>query len=195
MTRTFTVRGFYLSSARMPRVPGLGTSYLPLRELKKRAARIKLIVLDVDGVLTDGGMYFGVEGEVMKQFDTRDGQGIANAMRAGYQVAFLTRESTPFAKVRAEKLGLKHCITGAKDKPMELRTLVAALRLSKEQTLYMGDDTWDIPVIPHVGLFIMPSDGWLTKKDGIHAVTERGGGRGAVRQAINYVMGLRASAD
>ncbi len=173
-------------------VPGLGTSFLPLRELKKRVARVKLIVLDVDGVLTDGGMYFGPEGEVMKRFDTRDGQGIANARRAGYEVAFLTRESTPFAKVRAEKLGLKHCITGAKDKPMELKTLCSAMRIPWEQTLYMGDDTWDIPVIPHVGLFIMPSDGWLTKKDGIHAITERGGGRGAVRQAINYVLAQKA---
>jgi 3-deoxy-D-manno-octulosonate 8-phosphate phosphatase (KDO 8-P phosphatase) len=169
-------------------VPGLGTSFLPLRELRKRTARIKLIVLDVDGVLTDGGLYFGPEGEVMKRFDTRDGQGISNARRAGLEVAFLTREATPFTKARADKLKLTHVIVGAQDKPAELLKLYAAVGVTKEQVLYMGDDTWDIPCAPHVGLFFTPSDGWLTKTDGVHVVTERGGGRGAVRQAINFVL-------
>lgn len=172
----------------MPRVPGLGTTFLPLAELRRRTKRIRLLVFDVDGVLTDGGLYFGPEGEVMKRFDTRDGQGIANAMRAGFEVAFLTRESTPFTAARAAKLKLKHVIVGAMDKPAELQRLQASLGLTKDQTAYMGDDTWDIPVAPQVGLFFMPADGWLTKTDGVHVVTERGGGRGAVRQMVEWVM-------
>src|SRR5258705_6857086 len=101
----------------MVQVEGLGTAHIDPSELEKRAKEIKLLVCDVDGVLTDGGMYYGPDGEVMKKFDTRDGQGIALLRKAGVEVAFLTRERTNFAHARATKLGLKHCILGALDKP------------------------------------------------------------------------------
>src|SRR5689334_8420 len=88
----------------MPKIPGLGSSRLAPAELKRRAMKCKLLVLDVDGVLTDGGMYYGPDGEVMKKFNTRDGQGIVLAMRSGIEVAFLTLEGTAFSKARADKL-------------------------------------------------------------------------------------------
>jgi 3-deoxy-D-manno-octulosonate 8-phosphate phosphatase (KDO 8-P phosphatase) len=172
------------------KIPGLGTSSLVAAELKRRAARIRLLALDVDGVLTDGGMYYGPSGEELKRFDTRDGQGIVLAMRAGLEVAFITREGTPFARVRAEKLGVARCALGVKDKAAELDRLCAELGIDPSAAAYVGDDTYDKPCIAKVGIFFTPSDGWLTFKDGVHVVLERGGGRGAVRQAINYLLSV-----
>jgi 3-deoxy-D-manno-octulosonate 8-phosphate phosphatase (KDO 8-P phosphatase) len=149
------------------KIPGLGASSLKPAELKKRAARVRLLVLDVDGVLTDGGMYYGPAGEELKRFDTRDGQ---------------------FAKARADKLGVARCYSGVKDKAAELDRVCADLAIAPTDAAYIGDDTYDKPCIPKVGIFFTPSDGWLTFKDGVHVVLERGGGRGAVRQAVNFLL-------
>lgn len=175
----------------MPKIPGLGASALTAGELRRRCARIKLLVLDVDGVLTDGGMYFGPDGEVLKRFDTRDGVGIVQAMNAGIEVAFLTREATPFAKARADKLGVARCISGALDKAASLRTLQAEVGAAPAETAYVGDDLGDAPCIPMVGLFFMPADGWLKGTKGLHVVLEKGGGRGAVRQAVTFLLDHR----
>lgn len=172
-------------------IPGLGTSYLPLRELKRRASRIKLLVCDCDGVLTDGGMYYGPEGELMKRFDTRDGQGIGMARRAGIETAFLTREATTFAQARAAKLKVQHCFIGALEKDKTLAELQAKLGVTAPETAYIGDDVFDLPCVPLVSLFFCPGDGFLAAKDGIHVLLSRGGGRGAVRQAINFLLGCR----
>lgn len=175
----------------MPKIAGLGTSRLSPRELAKRGASIRLLVLDVDGVLTDGGMYYGPDGEVLKRFDTRDGQGIAMALKAGLTVAFLTRESTPFAAARARKLGVEYCIIGSLDKPVDLRRLQEKLGVTAAQTAYVGDDEGDRPCIGKVGIFFTPGDSWLTLKDGVDVVLAMGGGRGAVRLAIQWLLGLR----
>ena len=170
------------------KIPSLGTSSMAPSRLKSVAARIRFLALDVDGVLTDGGMYYGPSGEELKRFDTRDGQGIVLAMRAGIDVAFITREGTPFAKARADKLGVTRCSSGVKDKAAELDRICAELGIPTSDTAYVGDDTYDKPCISKVGLFFTPADGWLTFKDGVHVILERGGGRGAVRQAVNFLL-------
>lgn len=176
----------------MPKIPGLGSSSLTAGELRRRCARIKLLVLDVDGVLTDGGMYYGPDGEVMKRFDTRDGVGIVKAINAGIEVAFLTREATPFAKTRADKLGVARCISGALDKAAALKKLQGEVGVAGPETAYVGDDVGDAPCIPMVGLFFTPADGWLKGTKGIHVVLEKGGGRGAVRQAVTCLLDYRS---
>ncbi len=178
----------------MARIAELGTSHLPPAELKRRAARIRLLVCDCDGVLTDGGMYFTESGEAMKRFDTRDGQGIALLREAGVEVAFLTRERTNFAKARADKLGLAHCILGATDKAAALAGLQGALGVGPEATAYVGDDHHDKPCAPLVALFFTPCDGFLKRADGVHVVTSLGGGRGAVRQVSDFLRAARGTA-
>jgi len=176
----------------MPKIPGLGASSLAVGELRRRSARIRLLVLDVDGVLTDGGMYYGPQGEAMKRFDTRDGVGIVQAMEAGIEVAFLTREATPFAKARADKLGVTRCISGALDKASALKSLQREVGVEPAETAYVGDDLGDAPCIPMVGLFFTPEDGWLKGAKGIHVVLKKGGGKGAVRQAVNFLLDHRS---
>lgn len=168
-------------------------SFLSHRELHRRALGIRLLICDVDGVLTDGSMYFGPNGEVMKRFSTHDGTGIVLARRAGIEVAFLTREATPFARARAEKLGVRHCLDGVTEKASGLEQLCSRLGVSGHETAYIGDDVWDQPCASLVGLFFMPRDGWLTRRDGVHVILERGGGAGAVRQAVNFLVAARTA--
>lgn len=172
-------------------IPELGESYLPVRELKRRGARIKLLVCDCDGVLTDGGMYYGPDGEIMKRFDTRDGQGIGMARRAGIDTAFITREPTNFAKARADKLKVPHCYLAALEKDKTLTELQKKLGLTPAETAYIGDDVFDLPCVPLASIFFCPGDGFLAKRDGIHVLLSRGGGHGAVRQAINFLLACR----
>ena len=138
--------------------------------LRRRLRSIQLLVLDVDGVLTDGGLWFDAEGQLSKRFDVRDGLGIRLLQQAGLHIAFLSGGQGGATEVRARQLGIDHCLVGIKDKPAALTALQKELGVSAEQTAFVGDDLNDLAVRPVVGLLFAPADACRPVRCGADAV-------------------------
>lgn len=149
---------------------------------RHQLAEMRLIVLDVDGVLTDGGLWYGPQGELIKRFDVRDGLGIRLLQAAGVEVAFLSGGRGGATEVRAKQLGIRHCLVGAGDKPAALADLQARLELPREATLFLGDDLNDLAVRPRVGLLVATADAVPALQRQADLVLSRPGGHGAVRE-------------
>ena len=149
---------------------------------RHQLAHVRLIVLDVDGVLTAGGLWYGPGGELIKRFDVRDGLGIRLLQQAGVEVAFLSGGRGGATEVRAEQLGIRHCLVGARDKPAALAVLQAQLDLAREDTLFLGDDLNDLAVRPRVGLLVATADAVPALRRQADLVLNRPGGHGAVRE-------------
>ena len=149
---------------------------------RHQLAGIRLIVLDVDGVLTDGGLWYGPRGELIKRFDVRDGLGIRLLQQAGVEVAFLSGGRGGATQVRAEQLGIRHCLVGAGDKPAALEGLQRRLSLSAAVTLFLGDDLNDLAVRQQAGLLVATADAAPALRRQADLVLRRPGGHGAVRE-------------
>ena len=156
--------------------------------LRHRLRRVQLLVLDVDGVLTDGGLWLDAEGDLSKRFDVRDGLGIRLMQQAGLQIAFLSGGQGGATEVRARQLGIDHCLVGIKDKPAALTTLQNQLDVSVEQTAFVGDDLNDLAVRPVVGLLFTPADACRPVRRSADAVLHRQGGHGAVRELAERIL-------
>jgi 3-deoxy-D-manno-octulosonate 8-phosphate phosphatase (KDO 8-P phosphatase) len=149
---------------------------------RHQLADVRLIVLDVDGVLTDGGLWYGPQGELIKRFDVRDGLGIRLLLEAGVEVAFLSGGRGGATQMRAKQLGIRHCLVGAGDKPAALADLQSRLELPREATLFLGDDLNDLAVRPRVGLLVATADAVPALQRQADLVLSRPGGHGAVRE-------------
>ena len=156
--------------------------------LRRQLRSIQLLVLDVDGVLTDGGLWFDAKGQLSKRFDVRDGLGIRLMQQAGLQIAFLSGGQGGATEVRARQLGIKHCLVGIKDKPAALTTLQNQLDVSVEQTAFVGDDLNDLAVRPVVGLLFTTADACRPVRRSADAVLHRQGGHGAVRELAERIL-------
>jgi len=153
-----------------------------------KLARIVLLVLDVDGVLTDGSLYINADGSETKVFSALDGHGIRLWRRAGLKVAFLSgRDSEPTAR-RAEQLEVDYCIQDCHDKTEALDRLVAQTQLALENVAFVGDDLMDLPVIKRVGFSAAVANAVDLVKRHADYVTSRPGGSGAVREVIEYIL-------
>ena len=159
--------------------------------LRHRLKSIQLLVLDVDGVLTDGGLWFDAEGQLSKRFDVRDGLGIRLLQQAGLQIAFLSGGQGGATEVRARQLGINHCLVGIKDKPAALTALQNHVEVSIDQTAFVGDDLNDLAVRPVVGLLFTPADACQAVHRGADAVLRRRGGHGAVRELAEKILKAR----
>ncbi|HOX90178.1 MAG TPA: HAD hydrolase family protein [Burkholderiaceae bacterium] len=153
-----------------------------------RAARIRLMVLDVDGVLTDGRLYFGPQGEALKAFDVRDGHGIKLLMAGGVEVAILTARRSEIVAARMRELGVARVLQGQSDKRGALAALLAELGLEREQCGYMGDDLPDLGALQLAGFAAAPADAAPEVLAAAHWVAPREGGRAAVRAAAEFVL-------
>ncbi len=142
--------------------------------IRTRLRRIKLLVLDVDGVLTDGGLWFDASGQLIKRFDVRDGLGIRLLQQTGVEIAFLSGGQGGATEVRARQLGIHHCLVGIKDKPEALLQLQQQLGIDMAETGFVGDDLNDLAVRPVVGLLMAPADACAPVRQGAHAVYEQG---------------------
>jgi 3-deoxy-D-manno-octulosonate 8-phosphate phosphatase (KDO 8-P phosphatase) len=164
---------------------------IPEADLLARAARVRLVLLDVDGVLTDGRIWFGPEGEALKAFDVRDGHGI---VRLRDQVDFGVISGRPgmATRKRLEELGFKHLIFSQRDKLDGYATL-APLGFADDEVAYMGDDVNDIPLLRKVGLSAAPSDAFPDVLSEVHLVSRFPGGRGAVRELCELVLKARGA--
>ena len=156
--------------------------------LRRRLRSIQLLVLDVDGVLTDGGLWFDAAGQLSKRFDVRDGLGVRLLQQAGLHIAFLSGGQGGATEVRARQLSISHCLVEIKDKPAALTALQNQLGVSAQQTAFVGDDLNDLAVRPVVGLLFAPADACRPVRCGADAVLRRQGGHGAVRELAERIL-------
>ena len=156
--------------------------------LAERCAAIKLLVLDVDGVLTDGRIIYTAEGNEIKAFHVRDGSGLAYWQKLGKQVALISGRKTKSVDVRAQELGIRLVRQGAVDKVATFRQLLVQLGLRPEQAAAVGDDLPDLPVLRAAGLALVVADAAPEVRAAAHYVTVAHGGRGAVREAIELIL-------
>ena len=156
--------------------------------LEDRCRSIELIISDVDGVLTDGGIIFDNQGIEIKRFHTRDGFGIKLWRRAGFHFGVLTARTSHIVKIRAAELGIDVLRQGFENKLPVAREIFAELRLKPEQVAYIGDDLPDLAVMRQVGLPIAVADAVEEVRAGAAYVTAIPGGQGAVREAIELVL-------
>lgn len=153
--------------------------------------RIRLLCLDVDGVLTDGGLWTTEAGEVIKRFDVRDGLGIRLLQQAGIEVAWLSGGKSGATEQRASYLGIRHVLTGVKDKPAALLALQQSLGLPRDGMAFVGDDLNDLAVRPAVGLLIATADAVRPLRRRADWVLDRNGGDGAVRRLCEAILRAR----
>ena len=161
---------------------------LSTESLTASLQKIKLLALDVDGVLTDGSIYISPAGEVFKGFNAKDGMGISCALRSGLQIAVITGRQSPIVERRCEELGITLLQQGVKDKRLALQQMAQKLGLVREEIAYMGDDLNDIPAFKASGLNFVPADGSIEVLAVADIITKAKGGRGAVREAITMIL-------
>ena len=154
---------------------------------REKAARVTLLLLDVDGVLTDGRLYYGPEGEVLKVFDVRDGHGIV-MLRDHLDVGILSGRSVGPMRARVEDLRFKHLLFGQKEKLPAYQELIQRLGLDDAEVAFMGDDVNDVPVLRRVGLAACPADACPEARAAVHLVSPFPGGHGAVRQLCELIL-------
>jgi 3-deoxy-D-manno-octulosonate 8-phosphate phosphatase (KDO 8-P phosphatase) len=157
-------------------------------ELTERAARVRLLVFDVDGVLTEGGLYYGEHGEVMKRFDVKDGHGLVMARLAGLRTALLTARSSSIVEVRGRELGLAAVLQGRKNKAAGFRELLAQLEVPAQECAYMGDDLNDLGPLGQAGLSACPADAAPEVRQEVHYVARNRGGHGAARELVELCL-------
>ncbi len=151
--------------------------------------KIKLFAMDVDGVLTDGGMFYSEAGEVLKKFNTRDGMGIELLRKNGIIPAIITKEKSEIVLKRAEKLKVEEVYIGVEDKLEVVKRLIKKYNLSFELVAYIGDDINDIPLLKKVGLSCCPFDAVDEVKKIANYVCKTKGGEGAVREVVDIIRG------
>lgn len=157
-------------------------------DVRARARKIRLVAMDVDGVLTDAGMYYTEAGDELKKFNTRDGMGVALVREAGLATAILTRESTKLVERRGAKMRIDHVFIGVTDKLTCMRGLLEQLGLTLDQVAYIGDDVNDYELLCHVGLAAAVRDASRLPKSVAHIITDAKGGEGAVRELCEIIL-------
>ena len=161
----------------------------------ERAARVRMMVFDVDGVLTDGRLYFGPQGEAMKAFDVRDGHGLVLLRAAGIEVAILTARRSDIVTARMHELGIEKVIQGARDKRAGFEQLLEHAGLGCDQCGYAGDDWPDLPVLERAGFAATVADACDEAKARAHWISSAPAGRGAVRQIAEFLLRVQGRFD
>ncbi|MES2296262.1 MAG: HAD family hydrolase [Pseudomonadota bacterium] len=154
----------------------------------QRAARVKVMIFDVDGVLTDGSLHYGPDGEMMKTFNVLDGLGIQMLQRSGVATAIISARQSPVVVRRAADLGIMHVYQGLHDKRVAFAKLLAATGVVAEQCGYIGDDVIDLPLLRQVGFAVTVPGGHPDVRSYAHYLTRNGGGRGAVREVCDLLL-------
>ncbi len=158
------------------------------QKIRERARRIKMLIMDVDGVLTDGRIILGSKGEELKNFYVQDGQGINLALQKGLIVALVSGRKSKVVERRAEELKISEVYQGVSLKIEVYHKFLKKYGLKNEEVAYIGDDLGDIPPLRKAGLALAPANGVKEIKDIVHYVTRASGGRGAVREAIDIIL-------
>ncbi len=163
--------------------------------LHEKARNVKLAVFDVDGVLSDGRLYFTSDGEEIKAFNILDGLGIKLLQNSGVETAIITGRSSPLVEKRARDLGIAHLVQGREDKLTVLTGILEALGLSFEQVAYLGDDLPDLAAIRRAGLGMAVANAHDFVKQHADGVTQLKGGRGAAREFCELIMAAQGTLE
>ena len=166
-----------------------------MEEIIKRADEIKLVISDVDGVLTDGGIYFSVTGESLKKFNVRDGMGVELLHNNDIKVILLTREDSEIVKKRGEKVNADKTILGVINKRDELEKIKKEFEVNTKNIAYIGDDLNDFGIMSEVGLSATPADGHLKVKEISDYICKNSGGNGAFREFAELILENRDKND
>jgi 3-deoxy-D-manno-octulosonate 8-phosphate phosphatase (KDO 8-P phosphatase) len=162
------------------------------QSLKKRLRRIRLLLLDVDGVLTDGRIWLGSNGLELKAFDAKDGHGIKMAQEAGIRVGWISARHSPVVEARAKELGVSLVFQGEADKLLAYRQILSQLELMDSEVAYIGDDLLDIPLMNKVGVSVAVADAVVTVQRQADWITRSPGGKGGVREFIDLLLKVRS---
>lgn len=166
-----------------------------MEELKDKAKRVRLVAFDVDGVLTDGRLYFTDDGQELKAFNTLDGHGIKMLQAGGVQVAIITGRTTRLVPKRAADLGIEHLMQGREDKLVALRELCTQLGMDLAETAYMGDDLPDLGAIRGAGLGMTVANAHYFVRAHADWVSDLPGGGGAAREACDLILRSQGKLD
>ena len=164
-------------------------------DAKSRAARIKLVAFDIDGVMTDGGLHYTDDGSELKTFNVQDGLGLKLMQRAGIELAIVTGRTSGVVAARAADLGIAHVYQGVADKRATVGNLLTQLGLRWDECAFMGDDLIDLPAMTRCGLAIAPANARPVVKTKAHAITDTRGGQGAVREAVEFILDAQGKLD
>ena len=159
-----------------------------LTQIRERARKIKLLIMDCDGVLTDGRILMNASGEETKLFDVKDGHGIVMFHRAGFRTGIISGRKSAVVQVRAKELGVHHLHEMAWVKLEPYESILAEENLTDEAVCYVGDDVIDIPLLRRAGLAVAVADAVEEVKSHAHHVTQRAGGQGAVREVVELIL-------
>ena len=158
------------------------------QELIKKCKKIKIILTDVDCVLTDGGMYYTEKGDVMKKFHTRDGMGVTLLKKKNLPTIIITKEKTKFVKMWAKKMNIEKLYDGIQNKEVLLDEILKKFRVKKDEIAYIGDDVNDVNLLKLVGLSATPSDGIKEIRKLSNYVCKSKGGEGAFRELADLIL-------
>jgi 3-deoxy-D-manno-octulosonate 8-phosphate phosphatase (KDO 8-P phosphatase) len=161
----------------------------------ERARRLKLMIFDVDGVLTDGGLRYGPEGELIKTFNVLDGHGIKLLQKSGVRTAIISARQSPIVTRRANDLGISILLQGVEDKRSAFEKTISELQLAPEECGFMGDDVIDLPVMTRVGFAISVPNGHSEVRSRAHYVAQAHGGNGAVREVCDFILQAQGNYD
>ena len=157
-------------------------------ELFKKAKKVKLLVFDVDGVMTDGKLYFDLQGNVTKSFHVQDGYGIKLAQKCGLEIAVITGLDNPCVAARIKQLGITEYIAGNREKFLSLQEICERKNIDMQEVAYIGDDWIDVKVLNHVGFSASVPNARKIVQEKVNFVTDASGGNGAVREFIEFIL-------
>lgn len=166
-----------------------------MQQVYLKAKAVRLAIFDVDGVLTDGGLYYSDSGEETKVFNVRDGLGLQMLKKSGVELAIITSRSSKCVERRAGDLGIERLFQGVHDKVEAFQALTSQLGVEPLACAYMGDDWVDLPVLLRCGLALSVPEAPAVVRQRVHYVTHAGGGRGAVREACELIMQAQGTFD
>ena len=166
-----------------------------MQDIRPKAAAIRLVIFDVDGVLTDGGLFIGDDGQEYKQFNSKDGHGMVMLQHTGVAIGIITGRTSEVVRIRMASLGIEHVYQGKREKLPAYEELKALTTLDDERIAYVGDDVVDLPVMTRAGLAIAVQDAHPLAKQHAHWVTPSGGGRGAAREVCELIMDAQGKLD
>ena len=159
-----------------------------LHDAIARAAQIRLMIFDVDGILTDGSLHYGADGEVIKTFNVLDGQGIRLLQQSGVATAIISARKSALVQCRASDLGITHVFQGIHDKRVAYEQLLTRTGLPGEHCGFVGDDVIDLPILLRAGFSASVPNGHIEVRQRVHYVTTAVGGHGAVRELCDFIL-------
>ncbi|MBF9219745.1 KdsC family phosphatase [Hymenobacter ruricola] len=165
---------------------------MKLADLTASARRVRLVLTDCDGVLTDGGVYYSERGEEMKRFNIRDGMGVERLRHHGIATGIVTGEVSPSVRTRAAKLRIEELHLGIKDKPACLREIMARTGLAADEIAFIGDDTNDLEILGMVGFSACPGDATSFARAAAHFHCQTAGGHGCFRELAEFIIAAQS---